>query len=122
MLFNVLLEHFLWPVNWFIITIAANIIPFINPAFQRTTLGYSLSSIAGIILTSCFISLFAMFIIDYRNRPKNPSVSKLKELLLPLQFILMPIVGFFLSALPALISHTQLIRGKRLEYKVTEKL
>ena len=122
MLFNVLLEHFLWPVNWFIITVAANITSFINPAFQRTTLGYSLSNLAGIILTSCFIALFAMLIIDYRNRPKNPSVSKLREFLFPLQLILMPIVGFFLSTLPALISHTQLIRGKRLEYKVTEKL
>jgi hypothetical protein len=33
----------------------------------------------------------------------------------------MPLVGFFLSALPALISHTALMLGKRLEYKVTEK-
>jgi hypothetical protein len=121
-LYNVLLDHFLWPVNWFIITIAANIIPLINPVFQRTTLGYSLPNIAGFILTSCLIALFAMIVIDYKNRPKNPSVSKIRELLFPLQFILIPIVGFFLSTLPALISHTQLIRGKRLEYKVTEKL
>jgi len=122
MLFNVLMDHFLWPVNWFIITVAANIIPLINPAFQRTTLGYSLPSLAGLILTSCLVALIAMLIIDYRNRPKNPSISKLKEFLFPLQFILIPIVGFFFSTLPALISHTQLIIGKRLEYKVTEKL
>ena len=121
-LYNVLLDHFLWPVNWFVITIAANIILLINPAFRRTTLGYSLPSLAGIILTSCLIALFAMIIIDYRNRPKNHSVSKFRELLFPLQLILLPVVGFFLSTLPALISHTQLIRGKRLEYKVTEKL
>lgn len=122
MLYNVLLDHFLWPVNWFIITIAANIIPLINPVFQRTTLGYSLSSLAGIILTSCLIALLAMVIIDYRNRPKNLSISKFREFLFPLQLLILPIVGFFLSTLPALISHTQLIRGKRLEYKVTEKL
>jgi hypothetical protein len=122
MLYNVLLDHFLWPVNWFIITIAANIIPFINPVFQRTTLGYSLPNLAGFILTSCLIALLAMVVIDFRNRPRNPSVSKLKEILFPLQLILLPVVGFFLSTLPALISHTQLIRGKRLEYKVTEKL
>ena len=42
MLYNVLIDHFLWPVNWFILTVAANIIPFINPAFSRTTLGYRL--------------------------------------------------------------------------------
>lgn len=122
MLYNVLLDHFLWPVNWFIITIAANIIPFINPAFQRTTLGYSLPNLAGLILTSCLAASLAMVIIDYKNRPKNPSVSKLREFLFPLHLILLPIVGFFLSTLPALISHTQLLRGKRLEYKVTEKI
>lgn len=122
MLYNVLMDHFLWPVNWFIITIAANIIPLINPAFQRTTLGYSLPSLSGLILTSCLIALIAMVVIDFKNRPKNPSVSKFREFLFPLQLILIPIVGFFLSTLPALISHTQLIRGKRLEYKVTEKL
>lgn len=122
MLYNVLLDHFLWPVNWFIITIAANIIPFTNPAFQRTTLGYSLPNLAGLILTSCLIALLAMVIIDFRNRPKNPSISKFREFLFPLQLILIPVVGFFLSSLPALISHTQLIRGKRLEYKVTEKI
>lgn len=122
LLYHVLLDHFLWPVNWFIITIAANVMPFVNPLFQRTTLGYSLPSLAGLILTSCLIALLAMVIIDFRSRPKNPSVSKFREFLFPLQLILLPVVGFFLSTLPALISHTQLLRGKRLEYKVTEKL
>ncbi|MDP2585810.1 MAG: glycosyltransferase family 2 protein [Candidatus Levybacteria bacterium] len=122
MLYNVLLDHFLWPVNWFIITVAANIMPLINPVFQRTTLGYSLPKLAGLILTSCLVALIAMVIIDFKNRPKNPSISRLKEILFPLQLLLLPIVGFFLSTLPALISHTQLLRGKRLEYKVTEKL
>ena len=122
MLFNVLLDHFLWPVNWFIITIAANIMPFINPVFSRTTLGYSLPQLAGIILTLCLFATFAMIIIDFRQRPKQLSASKKRQLLFPLEFLLLPIVGFFLSALPALISHTQLMLGKRLEYKVTEKL
>jgi cellulose synthase/poly-beta-1,6-N-acetylglucosamine synthase-like glycosyltransferase len=121
MLFNVLVDHFLWPVNWFIITIAANIMPFVNPVFSRTTLGYNLPRLAGLILTLCLFATFAMLIIDLRQRPKNHA-SKKRQLLFPLEFLLLPIVGFFLSALPALISHTQLMLGKRLEYKVTEKL
>ena len=121
-LFNVLLEHFLWPVNWFIITIAANIIPFINPVFSRTTLGYNLPRLAGFILTICLIALIVMMVIDFRSRPKNPNLSKFRQILFPLEFILLPIAGFFLSALPALVSHVQLMLGKRLEYKVTEKL
>ena len=122
MLFHVLFDHFLWPVNWFILTVAANIITFINPVFSRTTLGYKLPSLAGFILTSCLIAFIAMVFIDFRNRPKNSSLSKIRELLFPIEFILLPIVGFFLSTVPALISHTRLMLGKRMEYKVTEKL
>ncbi len=122
LLANVLLDHFLWPVNWFIITVAANIMPFINPVFARTTLGYNLPRLAGFILTICLIATIAMFIIDFRQRPKHLKTSRKRQLLFPLEFLLLPIVGFFLSALPALISHTQLMLGKRLEYKVTEKL
>ncbi len=121
-LYNVLLEHLLWPVNWFIITIAANIMPFVNPVFSRTTLGYKLPQLAGFILTLCIFSTFAMIVIDYRNRPKQQKMSKTRLFLFPLEFVLLPVVGFFLAALPALISHTQLMLGKRLEYKVTEKI
>lgn len=122
MLANVLIDHFLWPVNWFIITVAANIMPFVNPAFSRTTLGYELPKLAGIILTSCLFAILAMIIIDFRNRPKSSKSSHARQFLFPLEFVLLPIVGFFLSTLPAMISHTQLMFGKRLEYKVTEKL
>jgi hypothetical protein len=122
MIFNVLMDHFLWPVNWFIITVAANIMPFVNPVFTRTTLGYNLPRLAGFILTLCLLATFAMIIIDYRQRASHHRTSKKRQLLFPLEFLLLPLVGFFLSALPALISHTQLMLGKRLEYKVTEKL
>ena len=96
--------------------------PFVNPVFARTALGYNLPRLAGFILTICLIATIAMIIIDFRQRPKHHKVSKKRQLLFPFELLLLPIVGFFLSALPALISHTQLMLGKRLEYKVTEKL
>src|SRR3990167_8754004 len=121
-LFHVLLDHFLWPANWFILTIAANIITLINPVFAKTTIGYNLPILARFILSSTLIALIIMVVIDYRNRPKHLSKSKIRELLFPLEFILMPIAGFFLNSLPAIISHTQLMLGRKMEYKVTEKL
>lgn len=120
-LYHVLLDHLLWPVYWFVITIAANIMPFINPAFSRTALGYTLPSIAGFILTLTVVAIFGLIYIDYKNRPENKNLPLRRKLLFPLEFLLMPVIGFFFSALPALISHTHLITGKRLEYKVTEK-
>lgn len=121
LVYNVLLDHFLWPANWFIITIAANIMPFINPVFTRTALGYNLPRMAGFILTLCLISLGAMILIDFKNNPKH-SNSLFRKILFIFEFILLPFAGFFLSTLPAILSHTQLMFGKRLEYKVTEKI
>ncbi len=121
-LYHVLLDHFLWPANWFIITIATSIIPIISPSFARTALGYSLPVIARVILASTLVALIIMVVIDYRNRPKYLGSSKIRELIFPLEFVLMPIAGFFLNSLPALISHTQLMFGRKMEYKVTEKL
>lgn len=121
--FRVVSDHFLWPVNWFIITIGANITSLVNPVFARTALGYNLPKLSSLVLTSCLLALIVMIIIDYKQRPKRPAhVSKLRHILLPLEFVLMPISGLFLSALPGLIAHMRLMFGKRLEYKVTEKV
>ncbi len=118
---NVLLDHILWPVNWYIITISANLIAFLNPVFTRTSLGYNLPRMSGFILTLCLFALFVLIYIDFDMRNKKTKVSKFRQFIFPLEFVLMPISGFFLSSLPALISHVQLIIGKRLEYRVTEK-
>lgn len=122
MLYQVLIDHFLWPVNWFIITIAANIMPLINPVYSRTNLGYELPRLAGFILTTTMLAIVLLIFIDYKNRPENKMLPLRRKILFPFEFLLMPLVGFFLSALPALISHTQLMFGKRMEYKVTEKV
>lgn len=122
LLYFVLLDHILWPTNWFIVTVAANIMAILNPVFSRTSLGYHLPQLAGFLLNSALVALVVMLYIDYKNRPENVHLPLRRKLLFPFEFLLMPIVGFFLSALPALISHTQLMLGKRLEYKVTEKV
>ncbi len=122
LVWNVLLDHILWPVNWYIITISANLIVFLNPVFTRTSLGYSLPRMSGFILTLCLLALFVLIYVDFDMRSKKyASTSRFRQFLFPLEFVLMPISGFFLSSLPALISHIQLIIGKRLEYRVTEK-
>jgi cellulose synthase/poly-beta-1,6-N-acetylglucosamine synthase-like glycosyltransferase len=123
LLINVLTDHVLWPSYWYIITISANLVVIFNPVFSRSSLGYTLPRLSGFILTICLLSLVGMMYVDYVLQSKRyASPSKLHRILFPLEFLLMPIAGFFFSSLPALISHIQLIRGKRLEYKVTEKV
>ena len=122
-LITVMLAHFLWPVNWFIITIGLTLPTIINPAFGRTTLGYMVPKISSFILTVALLFLVVMIIFDNIYKPKRPKEFPLwRALLTPFEYILMPVAGFFFSALPGLDAHTRLMLGKYLEYRVTEKV
>jgi cellulose synthase/poly-beta-1,6-N-acetylglucosamine synthase-like glycosyltransferase len=121
--FHVLESHFMWPVNWFAITVGALIPPLVNPAFSQTVIGKTLPQTSSGILTIALISLVVIFVIDAINRPPRPhKTSVLKKLLQPLEFVLLPVVGFFFSALPGLDAHTRLLLGRYIEYRVTEKV
>ena len=115
-------QHILWPVNWWIITLGAALPPLLNVSFRYTTLGFYLPRIASLILTLCGAFFIFVIVIDYLMKPPRPEY--FKKSLLPLtviQYILLPITGFFFSSLPGMDAHTRLLLGKRLEYKVTEK-
>ena len=116
-------DHFLWPVNWFIITLGMNISLLVNPNLHRTTLGYIVPQISSTILTISLVFLLVILIIDAKRRPPRPAeVKRWRAWIIPFEFILMPIVGFFFTALPGLDAHTRLMLGKYLEYRVTEKV
>ena len=115
--------HFSWPIHWFLITIGITLPSLLNPAFARTTLGFTVPKLSSFILSVCLVTLLVTFFIDAVYKPKRQGKhSRFFTLLSPLEFILMPISGFLLSALPGLNAHTRLMLGKYLEYKVTEKV
>jgi len=119
----VLWSHFMWPVNWFIITIGLTVPVLLNPAFGRTVLGYTVPKLSSYVLTMALAFLLVIIFIDNLYKPKRPEGYPLwRAILTPLEFVLMPIAGFFFSALPSLDAHTRLMLGKYLEYKVTEKV
>ncbi len=116
-------HHILWPTNWFLLTIGGYIPPLINPAFGRTTFGFQLAQISSTILTLSTIVLLVVFYIDWKL--KSPKPEYVKNWTLPflyLQWFTLPVIAFFLSALPGLDAHTRLLLGKKLEYRVTEKV
>lgn len=120
---HVIWSHFMWPVNWFIVTIGLTLPTLINPAFGRTALGYMVPKLSSIILTLSLGFFFVLFFVDHIYKPKRPAgVSIWKSILMPFEFLLMPVAGFFFSALPGLDAHTRLMLGKYIEYKVTEKV
>jgi hypothetical protein len=61
--------------------------------------------------------------LDIKIRQKvNMKTSIYNLPLLLIQWYLLPIVSFFFSSLPALDAHTRILLGKKLKYKVTEKV
>ena len=120
---RVLENHFLWPVNWFAITLGALLPPLLNPDFARTSLGKTLPQVSSAILTLSLISLVIILLIDAKNRPPRPhQISLVKRLLQPFEFVLLPLVGLFFNALPGIDAHTRLMLGRYIEYRVTEKM
>lgn len=116
-------QHVFWSSNWFILTLGSLIPPIINPAFGRTVLGHNLSQLSSSILTIALVFLVVVIVIDWRTKPPRPKDYKAWNLpFLYIQWLTLPIVSFFLAALPGLDAHTRLILGKRLEYRVTEKI
>ncbi len=119
---KVLEDHFLWPVNWFAITIGATLPPLLNEEFARTVIGKSLPQTSSAILTISLVSMVIALVIDWKQRPGKETVPFWKKVIMPFEFLLLPVVGFFFSALPGLDAHTRLMLGKYIEYRTTEKV
>lgn len=121
--FKTIEDHFLWPVNWFAITIAAFLPPLLNEQYTRTSMGKTLPQVISLIMTFSLVSMLVIFLIDASNRPPRPNRRNiLSYIMQPLEFLLLPVIGFFFSALPGIDAHTRLMLGKYIEYKVTEKV
>ncbi len=115
--------HLFWPVSFFILTISASIPPLINPSFRRTVLGLLLPKLSALILTLSSGMLILYIYLDIKLRQKVNMKTKFSSLpLLMVQWYLLPVVSFFFSSLPALDAHTRILLGKKLKYKVTEKV
>lgn len=122
-IYKMIETHVIWSTNWFILSLGATLPVLVNPAFSRTSLGYSLPKMAQAVLTICLLALVVMIIVDLMLRPKeakpNSAFAYIKEVV---QWITLPLITLPLSVLPGLHAQTMLMAGKRLEYKVTEKV
>ena len=122
-IFYLMETHLFWPTSFFILTLSASIPPLVNPIFKRTVLGFLLPKLSGLVLTVSSLLLIAYIYIDIKLRKKvNVYTKPISLPLLIVQWYLLPFISFLLSSLPALESHTRLLFGKKLKYKVTEKV
>jgi len=113
---------FFWATGPLIITFAGWLPSLMNTGFRDSVLAYNLPKITSQILTIAAVGIIMCGVISLILVPrKRKKRSTLETLSLLLQWLMVPIVSIFLSAIPALDAQTRLLLGKHLEYKVTKK-
>jgi hypothetical protein len=116
-------NHLLWSTHWFILSVGW-LVPIVLAHVFSTGAGYeSYHLVARWILTLCLIPYIAMIHIDARLRPPKPEGWKpLQNVINVAVWFCLPLTSFVSSTAPALDAQTRLMLGKRLEYRVTDKV
>ena len=130
-------NHLSWSTQWFFITLGG-FTPWVYYQLTGTMIlpeWIELSYVTGIsaipdfitigsvILAPCFVPFIAMIILDSRMRPAPPTPRTLiNKVLGHACWLAISPITFFCSALPALDAQVRLMLGRRMEYRVTEKI
>ncbi len=121
--FKLLEGHVSWATWGFILTILSWLPIFLTKkGFIDSVVYYNAPYISGIIFNLASVSLIISIILSLLLLPKAKiRYSLLKKTLFALQWLLMPFILLFLSALPALDAQTRMLLGKRMEFWVANK-
>jgi hypothetical protein len=116
-------NHMMWSTQWFFITLGGFIPWLLATAFGVHVMPGWFVLGARILLTPCLVAYLIIIISDSRLRPPPPpGFGRLRRVGQYVLWLFIPPITFFFSALPALDSQVRLLLGRRMEYRVTEKL
>jgi cellulose synthase/poly-beta-1,6-N-acetylglucosamine synthase-like glycosyltransferase len=116
-------EHVCWPTHWFLLTIGANLVAYFAPTTALAPSTILLTNAAAWLLMLCLPCLAVVVYLDRQLRPERARpLQWWDHAINVLVWLFIPVVGLFLTTLPALDAHTRLLFGKYLHYQVTEKL
>lgn len=115
--------HVTWATSAFLLTIIGWLPAlFAGREFSDTVLYYSAPRITGTIFRLASLAFLTSIILSLCLLPKPRSrLPLLRHLGLAGEWLLIPFIATFLSALPALDAQTRLLRGRYMEFWVTEK-
>jgi hypothetical protein len=116
-------NHITWSTQWFFITLGGFIPWLLGTAFQIEIMPTWFVWGSRIILTPCLIAYLIIIFHDTILRPAPPpGFGMARRIGQYVHWLLIPPITFFFSALPALDSQVRLLLGRRMEYRVTEKV
>ena len=99
-------------------------VPMIMNLSSHTMVAYNLPNIVSIVETFASVGLIVSILVSFKILPKRPAkYSKGRNLLMLLQWILMPITSILYQSLAAFYSQTRLMLGLYMEkFDVTKKV
>lgn len=99
-------------------------VPMIMNISSHDMVTYNLPNIVSIIETIACIGLFITILVSFRLLPKRPAkYRKSRNLLMILQWILMPVISLFYQSIAAYYAQTRLMLGLYMEkFDVTKKV
>jgi len=113
--FRLFSGHFSWSTASFLLAFAWVPLLF-NKGFQDTVLAHNVTYYSSTIMNLAWITLFANIWVFFALLPPRPKhIYRLKYLGMVLQWVMVPVVALFFSAIPALESQTRLMLGKYLD-------
>lgn len=116
-------EHLFWPANWFIMMGGLRLLPITAPLFSASLELKQINAWTSTLYIASFFCLVPIVWLDQQMRARyRPHSAPPEPWHLLANWLLIPALGFFVSALPAADAHRRLLFGKRLEYQVTQKL
>jgi len=121
--FNLLESHISWAV-WAIILVFIGPLPLLSGGvfFRQMAIGYNLPKITGLLLNFTLITSLVWVILSRTILPPRPKgVSWMKNVVMIIEWIIVPFVILILGSTPALDAQTRLMLGKYMEFNPTEK-
>ncbi|MFA5275422.1 MAG: glycosyltransferase family 2 protein [Candidatus Omnitrophota bacterium] len=122
--FQLLESHVTWAI-WANILLLIAPLPLIlgGAFFNQMAIGYNLPKITGLLLNFTLGSSLAWIILSRTTLPARPKhVSWFKNVVMTLEWALVPLVILILGSNPALDAQTRLMLGKYMEFNPTTKI
>jgi len=121
--FHLLESYVTWAI-WAIILVFIGPLPIIfgGAFFNQTAIGYNLSKITGLLFNFTLFTGLAWVILSRLILPPRPKgVSWLKNIVMIMEWIIVPFIILILGSTPALDAQTHLALGKYMEFNPTPK-
>lgn len=121
--FHLLETHITWAI-WAVILLFIGPLPVIfgGTFFNQMAIGYNLSKISGLLLSFTLFTSLVWIVLSRLILPPRPKeVSWFKNVIMTMEWFLVPFIILILGSTPALDAQTHLALGKYMEFNPTPK-